>query len=499
MLSAAAALIIVTIVATIFIVDSMSLQEKQPFYVGVTYCGDSVDEAKQLIDKVKGYTNLFILQSGSLQYDTEAINEIGDCATAAGLNFAVYLGVDEALQPTGWINSAQQKWGSQFLGIYYNDEPGGKMLDSYIRLSDYGDDVQIIKLGTGGLEVSWSNGTMITFTSDGRVRMDVEEQLEPDLNDGILYITDETGTTEITHVPKPPDNNLGIFDNGTVIQWFPIKKITQTNYYPNGTKTILELPDRTFYTVQNGSELIAKAEPYSSVLNRSPIKNYAEAEQVFTKRTNSTMAWLASQSVPVFTSDYALYWWDYKSGYDMVLAELGWNNTGAQEIGLVRGAANLQGKDWGTIITWKYTRAPYLASGEEVYEQMRTSYECGAKYVIIFNYAEDMSGPYGTLKDEHFEALKRFWNDVVQNPQVKHEGIEAEAVLVLPSNYGWGMRHQQDSIWGLWNTNQTSQQIWTQLQNKLQQHGTKLDIVYDDPQYPVTGKYSQIYYWNQTT
>ena len=152
----------------------------------------------------------------------------------------------------------------------------------------------------------------------------------------------------------------------------------------------------------------------------------------------------------------------------MVLAELGWNNTVAQEIGLVRGAANLQDKSWGTIITWKYTQPPYLTSGEEMFEQMRTSYECGAEYVVVFNYAEDMEGPYGTLQEEHFQALERFWNEVVQNPNVVHGGVKAEAALVLPKNYGWGMRNPHDIIWGLWNTNSTSEQIWTQLQDKLE-------------------------------
>jgi len=90
------------------------------------------------------------------------------------------------------------------------------------------------------------------------------------------------------------------------------------------------------------------------------------------------LEWLGNQSVTVLTSDYALHWWDYLSGYDAVLAQLCWNSTAAQEIGLVRGAANLQNKTWGTILTWKYTVPPYLASGEELYSQMRMAYECGA-------------------------------------------------------------------------------------------------------------------------
>jgi len=191
------------------------------------------------------------------------------------------------------------------------------------------------------------------------------------------------------------------------------------------------------------------------------------------------------------------FWWDYHIGYDTIFAQLGWNNSAAQEIGLVRGAANLQGKDWGTIITWKYTAQPYLASGDEIYEQMVTSYKAGARYILVFNYAEDMNGPYGTLQDEHFAAFERFWNEVVQNSSVKHGGITAEAALVLPKDYGWGMRRANDTIWGLWKPDGVSQQIWSQLQNKLEQYGTKLDIVYEDSAYSVSGKYSQIFYWDQ--
>ncbi len=38
-----------------------------------------------------------------------------------------------------------------------------------------------------------------------------------------------------------------------------------------------------------------------------------------------------------------------------------------------------------------------------------------------------MSGAYGTLQDEHFQALERFWNDVEQSTIV-HGSIKAEAV-----------------------------------------------------------------------
>ena len=152
----------------------------------------------------------------------------------------------------------------------------------------------------------------------------------------------------------------------------------------------------------------------------------------------------------------------------------------------------------GTIITWKYTESPYLASGQEIYDQMRLSYECGAKYVLVFNYAENMTAPYGTLLEEHFQALRRFWNEVVQSPFVTHGNIKAEAAFVLPKDFGSGLRNQQDIVWGLWQPTQENQTVWLRLQNVLANHGLKLDIVYDDPTHPVAGKYSQIIYWNQT-
>ena len=275
--------------------------------------------------------------------------------------------------------------------------------------------------------------------------------------------------------------------------------------YPDGTVTTeFQEGNKSRVQIENNNAITFS---YSQLWSQRPFQTYNETAERFIRNTKSdldsqmpnfadgTAAW----NITHFTSDYALYWYDYQSNYDVVLAQFGWNQTLTQDIGLVRGAANLQNKSWGAIITWKYTQAPYLDSGDAIYSQMRTAYEAGAKYLVIFNYAENMTGPYGTLQQEHFDALNRFWNEVVQNPSIKQGGVIPEAVLVLPHDYGWGMRNPQDTIWGLWNTDTSSQQIWTQLQSKLTEYGSKLDIVYDDPAYPIAEKYSQIYYWNHTS
>ncbi len=182
----------------------------------------------------------------------------------------------------------------------------------------------------------------------------------------------------------------------------------------------------------------------------------------------------------------------------MILAQLGWNHTLAQDIALVIGAAEMQNKSWGVTITWKYRQPPYLDSAENIYKQMLDAYECGAKYIIIFNYAENMESPYGIMTDAHFEMLKCFWNEVVKNSKVIYGSVKAEAALVLPRNYGWGMRHPEDRIWGWWGPDEKSQQIWELSRFLLKKYGLRLDIIYDDAEFPINNKYKNVYYWNQS-
>jgi hypothetical protein len=166
---------------------------------------------------------------------------------------------------------------------------------------------------------------------------------------------------------------------------------------------------------------------------------------------------------------------------------------------LVRGAATLQNKEWGTIITWKYNNAPYLDTAENIYDQIVTSYKAGADYIVLFNYPTyPETNQYGVMTDDHFDALEDFWNNVVTNSEVVHGSEKAEAVLVLPKNYGWGMRSLTDKIWAFWEPDEKSEQIWSNLCILLEKYGINLDIIYDDQNYSPVDNYDQIYYWNQT-
>ncbi len=227
--------------------------------------------------------------------------------------------------------------------------------------------------------------------------------------------------------------------------------------------------------------------------------NYTLEAQFFSQLLESNRGHnsLKQYNITTYTSDYALYWFDYLGGYDTMFTQSGWNESVNEQISLIRGAATMQNKDWGAIITWKYMQPPYLDTGQNIYNQMVTAYNAGAKYITIFDYPYNATdNPYGVLTDEHFQVLEKFWNQVVtkQTPNSAH----AEAVLVLPNDYGWGMRNVNDKIWGFWGPDDKSPLIWNNTQTLLNKYGLRLDIIYEDPAFPVEGNYSKVYYWNQT-
>ena len=232
-------------------------------------------------------------------------------------------------------------------------------------------------------------------------------------------------------------------------------------------------------------------------MDSNPLQTYTEAANAFVNTEQQTLSSIGNQSdVGLFTSDYGLYWFDYLGGYNTVFAELFGGQTDAQTLALVRGAADMQDKSWGVMIE-PATQSPLsLQSGTQMYNEMRQSYEDGAEYAVVFNYSPSGNGT-GLLQDEQFASIQKFWTDVVQNPKVTNNVIGKDA-LVLPNDYGSGMGSQNDTIWGIWQPNNSSQQVWNAMQSSLAKYGSKLDIVYDDPAYPTAGRYQHVYYWNQT-
>ena len=92
-------------------------------------------EVKALVDKVKDFTNLFVIGSVELTFNRTALDESCDYIFNSGLNFIIlFTGKDMYNYSNGytimnWMVDAQHKYGSQFLGIYKIDEPGGNQLE----------------------------------------------------------------------------------------------------------------------------------------------------------------------------------------------------------------------------------------------------------------------------------------------------------------------------------------------------------------------------------
>jgi hypothetical protein len=362
------ALITVILISLFAINEWFSNHQSTPeFFVGVEFAYGNASDLKDVVDKVKNYTNLFVIGSPEISQNQTMLNETCDYIYDAGLHFIVLFTnfLDYNYVPYVWIIKAKQKYDDRFLGAYRIDEPGGKQLD-------------------------------------------------------------------------------------------------------NGT-------DR----------LVLEA------------KNYTDAAQNYVKDLHDYIEYWTYSGAKVFTADYCFYWFNYKAGYNTVLAEFGWNHSRQLNIALCRGAANAQNKDWGAIITWTYNDTPYIESGEKLYDDMTLAYHAGAKYVVIFDSPKIWR--YGILTEEHFGAIEKFWNYIHSSPQ--NYGVDqGKVAYVLPMDYGFGFRSASDKIWGLWNADDLAPKIWDDVNKLIDQHGSHLDVVYSDPEFNnvIQRHYDKLIFWNET-
>jgi parallel beta-helix repeat protein len=382
-----ATVLVTMLVASFFVASNLLAPAKQttgsskPFYVGIeTGWNSTLTDCEALIDKVKNYTNLFIIASPLIISNETLLDQTCDYAYSAGMYFmpVYYQQLNTGAfcyTPSLWFTAAKERYGDHLLGVYYYDEPAGNQLD----------------------------------------------------------------ITEI--IPNP------------VLTYSPESYLDYTNYF--------------FWLWNHDSGGV-----------------------------NATANFVQGLSSSLFTSDYALYWFDYELGYDMVLAQFGWNNSRPLQISLVRGAAEAQNKSWGAIITWTYNQTSYLESGPQMYNDMVLAYDSGASYIAVYDSSQNYANT--TLTPDHFKALKDFWNYVQQNPD-KHGNLKADTALVLPQDYGFGFRSQDDSVWQYHNASSWTQKLYSDAQNLLNQYNSSLDIVYSDLQFhnTIQSTYSTVLYWPQ--
>jgi hypothetical protein len=227
--------------------------------------------------------------------------------------------------------------------------------------------------------------------------------------------------------------------------------------------------------------------------------NYSDATRKFVEKlAGDALLDFLPLDVPLMTSDYALYEFDYKAGYDVVLTQMAWNNSRPINIALGRGAATAHGKDWGVMITYTYDNPPYLASGAQIYDDLVVAYQNGAKYFLVFDYAKDptTNGAHGILQKEHLDAMQRFWEYVKHNPRPAENS--RKVAYVLPADYAYGFRGPADSIWGLWGPDTFSSRIWNEAITLTSQYGNAIDIVYEDTLQNHAYNYTKLIFWNGT-
>lgn len=422
------ALLVAMSVIAAFVLHSDFSSDEPGTNVGVAFSGNTTAGAKLLIDRVKSYTNLFVLNSAGnpISRNQTAIEDICDYAASSGLKVIINLGFNSSGRrfSRNWfwsLNSLDgikqrwtERWGDKFLGVYYSDEPGGIQLDG-----------------------DWSN-----------------------------YFSWLAALSQ-----NPANATVGV-----------------------------NLPSVYVDAIHSLSGIYDKIQ----AANGSAPEDYDEEADFFVNdviRNDPGFSSLKKSGFTTFTSDYGLYWFDYLGGYDVMLAQIGWNCSLAQQIGLVKGAARMQNREWGVIITWKYGSPPYLDTGDQIYNQMMTAYGAGSDYIVMFNYPILEGNDFGLMSDEHFLAMERFWDDAIEKKKV--DGAEdasvTEAVMVLPRNYGWGMRRPDDLIWGFWGPDEKSIPIGTLMGKLIAKYGVTLEIIYEDPTHPIVeGKYKNIYYWNST-
>jgi hypothetical protein len=239
-------------------------------------------------------------------------------------------------------------------------------------------------------------------------------------------------------------------------------------------------------------------------VNVTAAKTYSEAAILYTHHLNYFLSNVSEYYLParfpLYSSDYALYWYDYLSGYDVIFAEYVGNQSRQIATGLCRGAAKSLGRQWGVIITWSNNIEPLVENPEQLYKDMVLAYQNGAKYIIVFNSPGQFNATteFGTLTSEHFEKMKQFWSYAHTHPSV--EPYPANTAFVLPRDYGYGFRGPNDRLWGKWEADDLAPQIWEDVQELLKMYVRSLDIVYETitGDVPIDLPYDRLIFWNGT-
>jgi hypothetical protein len=178
-LKAAVLAIVLIVVLFVSIIAAVAwwlgdIDPNSDFFVGVEFAySDNVGDLKALVDKVKDYTNLFVIGSIEITFNQTALDEASDYIVGSGLHLIVLFTDMNKYNYTifNWMVDAKQKYGNMFLGVYRYDEPGGNQLDLGPSLliengTDYADVAANYTNGLGLLVNYYMNYSGRVFTAD---------------------------------------------------------------------------------------------------------------------------------------------------------------------------------------------------------------------------------------------------------------------------------------------------------------------------------------------
>ena len=149
-------------------INNQDSKNQRSFHVGVSFGGNTTAQAKILVDRVKNFTNLFVVQSGPVSTNETSLDEIIDYAVASDLDVIAAFGYFHPDLPwqIPWLDYAKQTWGNRFLGVYLNDEPGGQTIDA--NWTGYFNQIRLRNISE-----YYTHGPAIDLQLNGSLPMDV--------------------------------------------------------------------------------------------------------------------------------------------------------------------------------------------------------------------------------------------------------------------------------------------------------------------------------------
>src|SRR5512139_1150406 len=125
----------VVLMAGFFIYVNSQPEKAPDIFFGVDAAYDNMSALKERVDEVKSFTNFFIIGSSGITFNDTRVNDMCQYLYDSGLSFVVFAHTNRdsnnpyQLNQSAWSGYAKQTWGSNFVGLYAYDEPGGHQVD----------------------------------------------------------------------------------------------------------------------------------------------------------------------------------------------------------------------------------------------------------------------------------------------------------------------------------------------------------------------------------